>query len=297
VVLDASQSAAHMALDVKALGVDFMACTAHKMLGPTGIGMLYGRRELLEAMPPFLGGGEMIRTVSLTTSTWNELPWKFEAGTMAIAEAVGLGAAVQFLEALGMENVFAHDRALSAHAMQRLAELPEVTVLGPAADRRGGVVAFSVQGVHPHRCRDGARPRWHLRARRASLRAAAARAARRRGLGARIVPLLLAARGRGRAHRGSRASHHAVPLKGSMSDVVPRSHPRALSAAALSRHAGEPDARVEDANPLCGDRLTMEFKFADGRIAAVRFTGTGCSISQAAASLVCEAIEGVRSTR
>jgi cysteine desulfurase/selenocysteine lyase len=150
VVLDASQSAAHMALDVKALGVDFMACTAHKMLGPTGIGMLWGRRELLEAMPPFLGGGEMIRSVTLTSSTWNELPWKFEAGTMNIAEAVGLGAAIQYLERLGMGNVFAHDRDLSAYAMQRMAELPGVTVLGPPADRRGGVVAFTVDGVHPH---------------------------------------------------------------------------------------------------------------------------------------------------
>ena len=150
VVLDASQSAAHMALDVKALGVDFMACTAHKMLGPTGIGMLWGRRELLEAMPPFLGGGEMIRSVTLTSSTWNELPWKFEAGTMNIAEAVGLGAAIQYLQTLGMDNVFAHDRDLSAYAMQRMAELPGVTVLGPPADRRGGVVAFTVDGVHPH---------------------------------------------------------------------------------------------------------------------------------------------------
>jgi cysteine desulfurase/selenocysteine lyase len=150
VVLDASQSAAHMKLDVKALGVDFMACTAHKMLGPTGIGMLYGRRDILEAMPPFLGGGEMIRTVSLTHSTWNELPWKFEAGTMNIAGAVGLAAAVQYLEALGMEHVFAHDRELAALTMQRLAELPGVRVLGPPADRRGGVVAFTVDGVHPH---------------------------------------------------------------------------------------------------------------------------------------------------
>ncbi len=150
VVLDASQSAAHMALDVKALGVDFMACTAHKMLGPTGIGILWGRRELLEAMPPFLGGGEMIRSVTLTTSTWNELPWKFEAGTMAIAEAAGLGAAVQYLTALGMEQVFAHDRDLAGYCMQRLAELPGVRVLGPPADRRGGVVAFTVEGVHPH---------------------------------------------------------------------------------------------------------------------------------------------------
>ncbi len=149
-VVDASQSAAHMKLDVKALGVDFLACTAHKMLGPTGIGMLYGRRELLEAMPPFLGGGEMIRTVSLTESTWNELPWKFEAGTMAIAEAAGLGAAVSYLETLGMEHVIAHDKALAAYTMERLADLPGVKVLGPPAGRRGGVVAFTVEGVHPH---------------------------------------------------------------------------------------------------------------------------------------------------
>ena len=150
VVIDASQSAAHMKLDVKALGADFLVCTAHKMLGPTGIGMLWGRRDILEAMPPFMGGGEMIRSVTLTHSTWNELPWKFEAGTMNIAGAAGLGATVRYLEALGMDNVFAHDRELAAYAMQRLAELPGVKLLGPPADRRGGVVAFTVDGVHPH---------------------------------------------------------------------------------------------------------------------------------------------------
>ena len=149
-VVDASQSAAHMPLDVTALGVDFLACTSHKMLGPTGIGVLWGRRELLEAMPPFLGGGEMIRTVSLTESTWNELPWKFEAGTMCIAEAVGLGAAVQWLQRVGMERVFAHDRELAAYAMARLGELKGVRLLGPPAERRGGVVAFTVDDVHPH---------------------------------------------------------------------------------------------------------------------------------------------------
>jgi cysteine desulfurase/selenocysteine lyase len=101
-------------------------------------------------MPPFLGGGEMIRTVSLTESTWNELPWKFEAGTMAIAEAVGLGAAVQWLQGVGMDRVFAHDRELAAYAMERLAEVDGVRLLGPPADRRGGVVAFTVDGVHPH---------------------------------------------------------------------------------------------------------------------------------------------------
>ena len=150
VVVDASQSAAHMPIDVRALGVDFLACTSHKMLGPTGIGVLWGRRELLEAMPPFLGGGEMIRTVTLTESTWNELPWKFEAGTMCIAEAVGLGAAVQWLQRLGMDRVFAHDRELAGYAMARLGELEGVRLLGPPAEKRGGVVAFTVDGVHPH---------------------------------------------------------------------------------------------------------------------------------------------------
>jgi len=150
VLLDASQSAAHMKLDVRALGADLVAFTGHKMLGPTGIGVLWGRRALLESMPPFLGGGEMIREVSLTSSKWNELPWKFEAGTMPIAEAVGLGAAVRYLEALGMDHVFAHDRELVAYAMERLADVPGLRMLGPAADRRGGLVAFTMDGIHPH---------------------------------------------------------------------------------------------------------------------------------------------------
>ena len=149
-MLDASQSVPHCPVDVQALGCDFMAFTSHKMLGPTGIGALWGRRELLEAMPPFLGGGEMIREVKLTESKWNELPWKFEAGTMAIAEAVGFGAAVDYLEALGMEHVFAHDQALAASTMERLREVPELTILGPPADRRGGVIAFTLGTLHPH---------------------------------------------------------------------------------------------------------------------------------------------------
>src|SRR5438034_2992398 len=112
------------------------------MLGPTGIGALWGRRSLLEEMPPFLGGGEMIREVRLTGSKWNDLPWKFEAGTMPIAEAVGLGAAVDYLEGLGMAAVFDHDRELAALALERLSEVPDLRILGPEAERRGGVVAF-----------------------------------------------------------------------------------------------------------------------------------------------------------
>jgi cysteine desulfurase/selenocysteine lyase len=150
VLVDASQSVPHCAVDVQALGADFLACTSHKMLGPTGIGALWGRRELLEAMPPFLGGGEMIREVKLTGSKWNELPWKFEAGTMPIAEAVGLGAAIDYLEDLGMDAIFAHDRQLAAYAMERLAEVPDLSVIGPPASRRGGVVAFTLGDLHPH---------------------------------------------------------------------------------------------------------------------------------------------------
>src|SRR5262245_5544619 len=149
-LVDASQSVPHCRVDVQALGCDFLAFTSHKMLGPTGIGGLWARRELLEAMPPFLGGGEMIREGKLRESQWNELPWKFEAGTMAIAEAVGFGAAVDYLTSLGMDRVFAHDRELAASTMERLREVPDLTILGPPAAKRGGVIAFTLDGIHAH---------------------------------------------------------------------------------------------------------------------------------------------------
>jgi cysteine desulfurase/selenocysteine lyase len=150
VLLDAAQSVPHFPVDVQALDADFAAFSAHKMLGPTGIGALYGRRALLEEMPPFLAGGEMIREVRYEESRWNELPWKFEAGTPAIAEGIGFGAAVDFLEALGMEAVFRHDREMAVYACGRLGEVPGLRILGPPAERRGGVVAFTLEGVHPH---------------------------------------------------------------------------------------------------------------------------------------------------
>ncbi|PZS17365.1 MAG: cysteine desulfurase, partial [Pseudonocardiales bacterium] len=130
---------------------DFYAWTGHKALGPTGIGVLHGRRELLEAMRPFIVGGHMIKSVELDHSTWNDLPWKFEAGTSMIAEAVGLGAAIDYLSLLGMENVRAHERELTVYALARLSELPAVRVVGPPeTEHRGGVISFAVEGVHPH---------------------------------------------------------------------------------------------------------------------------------------------------
>ncbi len=150
VLLDAAQSVPHLPVDVQALDVDFLCFSAHKMLGPTGIGVLYGKRDLLEAMPPFMGGGDMIRTVDLRESTWNDLPWKFEAGTPAIAEAIGLGAAVDYLNAIGMENVLQHERDMTTYALEQLQTVPDLKLYGPDASQRGGVAAFTLGDIHPH---------------------------------------------------------------------------------------------------------------------------------------------------
>jgi cysteine desulfurase / selenocysteine lyase len=149
-LIDGSQAVPQLPLDLSEIDADFYAWTGHKALGPT-IGLLHGRRELLEAMPPFLGGGHMISRVERERSTWNELPYKFEAGTSAATEAVGLGAAVEYLDAIGMETVRAHERDLTAYALERLPEVEGITLFGPTdLDHRGGVVPFAIEGIHPH---------------------------------------------------------------------------------------------------------------------------------------------------
>ena len=151
VCVDAAQAAPHMPIDVGALGADFVALSAHKMLGPTGVGVLWGRTGLLEAMPPFLGGGDMIASVSLERSEWSGLPHKFEAGTPHIAGVIGLGAALDYLAAIGMDEVRRHERELTGYALDRLAGVPGVTLYGPADPAlRGGVISFGLDGVHPH---------------------------------------------------------------------------------------------------------------------------------------------------
>ncbi|MEA2144333.1 MAG: cysteine desulfurase / selenocysteine lyase [Solirubrobacteraceae bacterium] len=151
VVVDGSQAVPQMPVDLAEIGADFYAWTGHKLYGPTGIGILHGRKELLDAMPPFLGGGHMIASVSVDEIRWGQLPAKFEAGTSNIAEAIGLGAAVDFVSALGMESIREHERDLCAYALERLSELPDVTVMGPLdAGRRGALVAFTLDIAHPH---------------------------------------------------------------------------------------------------------------------------------------------------
>ena len=150
VLIDAAQSVPHMPVDVEALGCDFFAFSGHKMCAPTGIGALYARPELLEAMSPFFTGGGMIGRVEHRGATWADLPEKFEAGTPAIAEAIGLGAAIDYLNHVGMDAIWAHEQALAAYAIERLGELPGVRVIGPPADGHSGVIAFTVESVHPH---------------------------------------------------------------------------------------------------------------------------------------------------
>ena len=150
VLVDGAQSVPHLPVNVAEIGADFLAFSAHKMCGPTGIGILYGREDLLQAMPPFLGGGDMIKRVHLREFKANDLPYKFEAGTPAIAEAVGMGAAVDFLEGLGMDAIWQHGQEVIAYALDRLAEVPGVRVYGPEAERRGGVASFSLDCAHPH---------------------------------------------------------------------------------------------------------------------------------------------------
>jgi cysteine desulfurase/selenocysteine lyase len=151
VLVDGAQAVPQLPVDVNEIGADFYGFTGHKMLGPNGVGVLWGRHELLEQMPPFLGGGDMIRTVELSHSTWNDLPWKFEAGTSAIADGVGLGAAVDYLSALGMEAVREHERVLTAYALERLSEVAGLRTFGPLdTSDRGGAVSFEIDGLHAH---------------------------------------------------------------------------------------------------------------------------------------------------
>jgi cysteine desulfurase / selenocysteine lyase len=149
-VCDGAQSAPHRPVDVTELGCDFFAISGHKLCGPSGAGALWGRAELLDAMDPFLTGGEMISSVTLEKTSFNELPWKFEAGTPAIAEAVGMAAAIDYLTAIGLDTIWAHEQGITSYAYERLAAIDGVHILGPPADERGGAISFTFAGIHPH---------------------------------------------------------------------------------------------------------------------------------------------------
>lgn len=151
VLVDGAQAVPHLPVNVLELDCDFYAFSGHKMLGPTGIGVLYAKKEILEEMPPFLSGGDMIKEVTKKESFWNDLPWKFEAGTMPIAQAIGLGAAVDYLNKIGLENIWQHEQELIAYTLERIKSIPQITIFGPkAAKEKCGVLAFNLKDIHPH---------------------------------------------------------------------------------------------------------------------------------------------------
>lgn len=150
-IIDAAQSAPHLTINVKEIGCDFLAFSGHKMCGPTGIGVLYGKKALLQEMEPFLYGGDMIKEVTFTSATWNDLPWKFEAGTPPIAEAIGLTAAINYLQKIGVDTIYNHEQELLTYALEKMQQLPYVNIIGPRSNReRGAVLSFTITGIHPH---------------------------------------------------------------------------------------------------------------------------------------------------
>ena len=274
-VVDAAQAAPHRAIDVQALGCDFIAISSHKLCGPSGVGALWGRPELLEQMQPFNLGGEMIRSVALDRTSWNELPYKFEAGTPAIAEAYGFGAAIDYLSEIGLPAIEAHEHELTGYALERLAELDWVRVFGPPADRRAGIVSFEVEGIHPH---DVAQILdWEGVAVRA---------------GHHCTQPLMSRLG---VSATTRASFYLYTIPEEIDRLVDGLHKVKKNLELMSefdqlyrevildhyknpRGHGlleAPDAQAEGQNPLCGDEITVSLRFDGDTIADVGFEGRG----------------------
>ena len=291
VLVDGAQAVPHLPVDVAELDADFYAWTGHKAYGPTGIGVLHGRRELLETMPPFLGGGHMIARVGDFESTWAEPPAKFEAGTMPVAEAIGLGAAVDWLAGVGMDAVREHGRDVTGYALERLAEVDGPD--DPRHDRhRRARLAGELRARRRAPARRGRdpRPRGRVRPRRPPLRAAADAPARLAGLDARVVRGAHDARGRRPADRRLRQRPEDLRL---MDDLY---REQILEHYKRPHHWGElenPDLEFFDTNPLCGDELKVQMRIEDGKVADVAFSGHGCAISQAAASMTSDELIGM----
>lgn len=271
-----------MPLDVQALDVDFLAFSGHKMLGPTGSGVLYGKRDLLEAMPSWMGGGDMISRVQLEGSTWNERPYKFEAGTPAVAEMIGLGYAVDYLSSLGMDNVQAHEHALVEYALERLAEVPGLTLYGPDTSQRGAVTTFSIQDIHAH---DLAQM---LDAEGITVRA-----------GHHCAMPLHDCLG---IPASARASFYLYNTFAEIDALIEALFKAKKGFAPILDHGMNPrnvgvldpaNVDYEADNPLCGDHLRLTLRLGENqRITAVGWKIEGCAVSQASASMLGEKIIG-----
>ena len=296
VLLDACQSVPHMPVDVTATGADFVVFSGHKMLGPTGIGVLWGRAELLAALPPFLTGGSMIETVTMEVTTFAPPPQRFEAGVPMTAQAIGLGAAVDYLTAVGMDAVAAHEHHITQRALDGLAGIAGVRIIGPVdTDRPRGSGLLRRRRHPPARRRAGSRLRRCRGPCRTPLRLAADAALRRTGDDAGdVLPL----HDRRRHRRpGRRRAHGATVLGGGVMQLEQMYQEIILDHYRRPHHRGlrEPyDIEVHHVNPTCGDEVTVRVLLDGGTVSDVSYDGQGCSISQASASVMTDLVIGRR---
>lgn len=305
-IVDAAQAVPHMPINVKGLNCDFFVFSGHKMCAATGIGVLYGKKELLEKMPPFLYGGDMIREVTFTQSSWNDLPWKFEAGTPNMAGAAGLMAAVEYLQEMGMENITAHGQELTKYALEKLSAIAGVIIIGPSAvESRGPVISFTIEGMHPHdvsemldkeniAVRGGfhcAMPLFSKLGIDGSIRASFYVYNTTEDVD-RFVEVVRKIAGvkeetavidSNKITSGDLTEEQEI-YKENVIDHY--KHPR------NKREMLECTAQHRDVNPICGDAITMYVKTNNGTIEEITFTGNGCAISQASASLLTETMKG-----
>lgn len=306
-IVDAAQSVPHLPVNVKESNCDFLVFSGHKMCAPTGIGVLYGRKELLKEMQPFLYGGDMIKEVTFEQSTWNELPWKFEAGTPNLAGAAGLLAAVEYLQEIGMNNVEAHGKKLMKYALEKLSVIPEVTVIGPAeVENRGPIISLNIEGMHPHdlsemldreniAVRGGfhcAMPLFSKLGLDGSIRASFYIYNSKEDAD-RLVNAVMKAVEQAKKEEG--VINRAEITPGDLTEeqelykenvIDHYKHPR------NKKEIEDYTAKYREVNPICGDTVTMYVKNNNGTIEEISFTGSGCAISQASASLLTENLKG-----
>ncbi len=306
-IVDAAQSVPHLPIKVKELHCDFLVFSGHKMCGPTGIGVLYGRKKLLEKMPPFLYGGDMIREVTFENSTWNDLPWKFEAGTPNMAGAVGLMAAIEYLQNMGMENIAAHGKEVTKYALEKLREIAGLTIIGPQTiENRGPVISFTLEGIHPHdlsemldkeqiAVRGGfhcAMPLFSKLGIDGSSRASFYIYNTTKDVDA-LVSAVQKALAQTRTEE-SKINRNEI-TSGDLTEEQEMYKENVIDHYKFPRNKKEMvnyTVKHRDLNPLCGDTVTMYIKLEGKNIAEISFLGNGCAISQASSSILTETIQG-----
>lgn len=296
-LVDAAQSAGHLPIDVRAIGCDFLVLSGHKMCGPTGIGALYGRKELLNALPPWQGGGDMIETVRFEKSTWKPAPYRFEAGTPNIADAIGLGAAIDYIESIGREAIFEHDAKMTQYALEKMSRIPGLKVLGPPAGTpRGAVISFVLGDAHAHdvvtmaddhglALRGGHHCTQPLMHKLGLVSTARASFYFYNTLAEvdRMVEILTA------ATQPSGTAALSLPL-GEIYEVVVSDH--AKRPRNFGELAGEGVVHVHGDNPSCGDTIDLHVQFGPEKVENLKFTGSGCTVCMTSASLMTLKLKG-----